>query len=393
MKKYRAMKRILVLILLLFTVHIGFAFSPDKKQNKTLFEEITGVKKKNDKLNLYLNTHATFNAYFDDSDFEQASFKLNQLRIEAVGNINDWIFYRWRQLLNAANHPQSLDNTPYSIDFAGVGFRITPRFSIFAGKQCTVYGGFEFDLNPIEIYQYSDMIDYMTCFLTGINFAYQLTGDHELQFQVVNSRNGSMEDLFGKVPQGIEKSGLPLGCTFNWNGNFYEKMIRTRWSASVFNDARKRYMYYYALGNELNLDKFNMYFDFMYSDEDLDRQGIISRITYDADYEDRALDVKYMSLVAKFNYRIYPKWNVFVKGMYETASVFKANQVLEKGKYRTSYGYLGGIEYYPMKDNLHFFLTYVGRSYDFTARAKAFKAENYSTQRFSLGFIYQLPVF
>ena len=51
-----------------------------------------------------------------------------------------------------------------------------------------------------------------------------------------------------------------------------------------------------------------------------------------------------MSLVAKVNYRFLPKWNVFVKGMYETASVFKATGDIEKGKYRTSYGYLTGIE-------------------------------------------------
>ena len=42
---------------------------------------------------------------------------------------------------------------------------------------------------------------------------------------------------------------------------------------------------------------------------------------------------------------------------------------------------------------LHFFLTYVGRTYDFTARAKSLGQENYSTNRVSVGFIYQLPMF
>lgn len=37
-------------------------------------------------------------------------------------------------------------------------------------------------------------------------------------------------------------------------------------------------MYYYALGNELNLDKFNMFLDFMYSHEDIDRNGTITGI-------------------------------------------------------------------------------------------------------------------
>ena len=49
-----------------------------------------------------------------------------------------------------------------------------------------------------------------------------------------------------------------------------------------------------------------------------------------------------------------------MKGMYETASVTKAADGIEKGNYRTSWGYLAGVEFYPMKTNLHFFLTYVG---------------------------------
>lgn len=64
-----------------------------------------------------------------------------------------------------------------------------------------------------------------------------------------------------------------------------------------------------------------------------------------------------------------------------------------EGNYRTSWGYLGGIEYYPMETNLHFFVTYVGRSYDFTSRAKVLGQENYSTNRISVGFIWQMPVF
>ncbi len=31
-----------------------------------------------------------------------------------------------------------------------------------------------------------------------------------------------------------------------------------------------------------------------------------------------------------------PKWNLSAKGMYETASVYKASDEVEKGKYRTA---------------------------------------------------------
>lgn len=60
----------------------------------------------------------------------------------------------------------------------------------------------------------------------------------------------------------------------------------------------------------------------------------------------------------------------FCERVYETASVTKASEGVEKGINRTSWGYLAGIEFYPMETNLHFFVTYVGRCYDFASRPK-----------------------
>lgn len=394
------MKKIILLLLLfggssfLFAQHLSFQSSKtDSLDAKTLFERITSLEKKTEKLNIFLNTQGSFNAYPNGNDTEQATFKMDQLRIEVKGNINKWIFYRYRQRLNRSNNPQVLDNLPTSIDYAAIGFQITPKFSFFAGKQSTVYGGIEFDLNPIEVYQYCDMLEYMQNFLTGVDFAYWIADNHELQFQIVDSRNGSFEEMFGQVDPSIKPAKTPLGYTLNWNGSFLENMINTRWSVSVFHDATNKNMYYYALGNQLNLKRFQMYFDFMYSREELDRKGIISRMGYKAGFDNRALNTRYMSLVAHFNYRIRPKINIFLKGMYETASVTKSNQEYVKGKYSTSWGYIGGIEYYPMRENLHFFLTYVGRSFDYTPCAKTLGMSDSNPQRISAGLIYQIPIF
>lgn len=376
----------------LFAQHLDFQ-SDTSGETPSLFERITRIEKKNDWFNLYLNMQGSFNIYFNDERVEQTSFRMNQLRIEAKGNITDRIYYRYRQRLNRSNAALSLDNMPASIDYAAVGFHVTEQFSIFAGKQCTAFGGFEFDLNPIEVYQYCDMIEYMSNFLTGIDFSYWVAPEQEFRFQIVDSRNGSFESLYGKVPQGIKMAKAPLGYTLNWNGSFLDNTIKTRWSASIFHEAKEKNWYYYALGTEVNLSCFHGFFDFMYSKEDIDRTGIISEIIANDGYDVRALDARYMSLVLHLNYRVCPKWNIFAKGMYETARVEKANQELEKGKYRTSWGYIGGIEYYPMEDNLHFFLTYVGRSFDYSNNAKVFGVGNSNPQRIELGLVYQLPMF
>ena len=189
-----------------------------------------------------------------------------------------------------------------------------------------------------------------------------------------------------------EKAGIPLSydraCAIDLAVKGTSKTVLE----AVMSEAKGKNLYYYAVGNELNLDKFNMFVDFMYSQEGIDRNGTITGIVGNAGGHN-AFNAGYLSVVTKLNYRFLPKWNAFVKGMYETASVTKAADGIEKGNYRTSWGYLAGVEFYPMKTNLHFFLTYVGRSYDFTHRAKVLGQENYSTNRLSLGFIYQLPMF
>lgn len=366
-----------------------------------LIETIAKVEKKTDKFNLYLNMHGSLNFDWTGSNFDEAKFKMNQLRIEAKGNINDWLSYRYRQRLNKGDSPNGYrDNLLNSIDIAGIGINLK-KWSFFLGKQCASYGGIEFDLNPIEIYQYSDMVDYMSNFMSGVNIAYNFTPKQQLQFQVLNAYNDSSKDMYGNY----EKAKIPMVYTLNWNGNFAD-VYKTRWSASFMNETKGEHMWYFALGNDFNIsDKVQAYFDWMYSREGVDRKGIISSIVQNGDWQAtsgyKTAKTDIMSFVLHLNYRFHPAWNIFAKFMAENEGVYKTTQqagapdiTVEKGRYRTAWGYIGGIEYYPFKDrNLHFFATYVGRNYKYTDRAKAFGAEDYTTNQLSVGFIWQMPVF
>ena len=382
------MKKLLAVLLLAGCVQ-GVDAQDNEKflENKTLFEEITGVKKKTDKFNLYLNMNMSYDAMDGYSDPVKNKFNVRQLRIEAKGNVNDWLSYRWRQRLNRSNaQGNNIDNAPTSIDIAGIGVKLSDKWSIFAGKQCAAYGGIEFDLNPIEIYEYSDMIDYMSNFMTGLNIGYDFAAGQQLNFQVLNSLNGTFAETYGDVEY-AEASKTPLVYTLNWTGNF-NNVFKTRWSASIMNQAKGEKMTYFALGNELSLGKFGMFLDFMYSKEDIDRKRILTSMLGGGASLPGA---EYMSIVTKLNYRFTPNWNVFVKGMYETASLDKEVGEFEDGKYRTSLGYFAGLEYYPMENsNLHFFLTYVGRKYNYTNKVDL---QDYDTNRVSVGFIYQLQMF
>lgn len=364
---------------------------------QTLFERVTKMEKQNDWFNLYMNMHGAFDAKFNQdgrNGLSQGAFNMRQLRIEAKGNVTSWLSYRWRQRLNRSNDGNGMiDNLPNSIDYAGIGIKFNEKFSLFAGKQAAAYGGFEYDLNPIEIYQYSEMINNMSNFMTGVTLNYDVTPNQQFQFQILDSRNGSQEDTYGA---GLEESRLPLVYSFAWNANMFNNRWQTRWSASIMEETHGKYMYYFALGNQFNFSpRCNMYIDLMSSTEQLDRKGIMTNI-----FGGRAMfgghnmyNTMYNSLVTKVNYRVVPKWNIFAKGMLESAAVYESEGNAAEGNYRTSIGYIAGVEYYPMDTNLHFYLAFIGQSHFFTERAKVLGNSDYSTQRVSLGFIYQLPLF
>ena len=364
---------------------------------KSLYERISKIEKQNDWFNLYMNMHGAFDAKFNQdgrNGLSQGAFNMRQLRIEAKGRVNDWLSYRWRQRLNRSNDGNGMvDNLPNSIDLAYIAVQLNEKFTLTAGKQCVAYGGFEFDANPIEIYQYSEIINNMSNFMTGVTLTYDMTPTQQWQLQILDSRNNSQEDTYGA---GLEESRLPLVYTINWNANMFDNAWQTRWSASIMEETHGKYMYYFALGNQFNFsERCNMYVDLMSSFEQVDRKGIMTNIFGgQANFGGHNMyNAMYNSLVAKFNYRIKPKWNVFVKGMLESAGIYKDGDNVAEGNYRTSLGYVAGVEYYPMDTNLHFFLTYVGQNNFFTERAKAIGNSDYCTQRVSLGFIYQLPLF
>ena len=360
----------------------------------TLFERVAKIEKKSDKFNLYFNMHYALDADFTAGEFEQAAFNMHQFRIEAKGKVTDWLSYRWRQRLNRCNDGGGfIDNLPNSIDLAYLNFSVTDKFSISAGKLCAAYGGIEYDLNPIEIYRYSEMINNMSNFMSGVMFTYDFTPNQQLAFQVLDSRNGSIEDTYGK---NLDANKVPFVYTLNWNANMFDGAWQTRWSASVMDEVKDKYMYYVALGNQFNFSpKCNMFVDLMSSYEGIDRKGIMTNMFGGQEKFNghNMYNTLYNSLVAKVNWRFQPKWNFFVKGMLESAAIYGGEDGIADGNYRTSVGYLTGVEYYPMESNLHLFLTFVGQTHLFTERAKALGQNDYSTQRVSLGFIYQLPVY
>lgn len=362
----------------------------------SLAEKVANLEKKNDAFNVYFNYAASFRAEQNGDKEWSTAFTNKQLRLEIKGNIGDHLYYRFRHRLNKGTDARG-DNFAKATDIMMAGWKFNDKLSIQAGKMCQIWGGFEFDENPMYIYQYSDMVDYMDNFMAGLVVSYKPIPSQELAFEVSDANNDNLNMVYGVGSNAWEQGGTrpleqsknPLTYIANWNGSFANGMINTRWSWGLQTQARHKYSRMLVLGQQLNLAKFQWYVDYMGAWDGLDRLGIATGdMGHALGANVYASDVHYNSFISKVNWQFAPQWNLMLKGMYETASISK----MEQGKnYRKSFGYIGSVEYYPIKDqDFRVFLAYVGRKYDFSEKSGL---KDYNTNRIELGFMYRIKAF
>lgn len=366
-------------------------------QDQSLYEVVSGKEKKHDWLHVYFDMHAGFNLNFHNG-LDNGRFSVRDLKISAKGTVTPWLSYSYCQRLNRSNDGVSrADNLPASIDYALVSLKPMAGLTLNLGKQCAAFGGYEFDMLPIEVYEFSDILEHMDCYMTGATLIWNMSDKQELQMQLLNGLNNSAEETFGKVYQS-QASKVPLLYALNWNGSL-GGAHKSRWSVSAMNELKGEWLYYVAIGNSWTFSDVDFYIDAMYSHEGVDKSGIVSMLipeekrTGASGLSGNVRNTRYFSLVSRLNYHFAPKWNAFAKGMYDTAGVYQDSEGVSAGQYRTAWGYQAGVEFFPMKTNFRFFLTYTGRSYIHHTRALDLGARDYHTHRLSAGFVYQLPVF
>ena len=64
-----------------------------------------------------------------------------------------------------------------------------------------------------------------------------------------------------------------------------------------------------------------------------------------------AQHAEYFTTVVNFDYRIHPNWNLYLKGAYERAGIYKTNGHFEKGLYRTTWNAQACVEYFSMRNS------------------------------------------
>ena len=342
-----------------------------------------GINPIDKRFNMYFNFQSSLDAEKAGEQDMTTKFKARQLRLEVRGNITDRIFYRFRHRLNKSNAGVDLDNLAKATDMLYAGFHIDDKWALTVGKMCQAWGGYEFDLNPMNIYEYSDFIENMDNFMLGGMVTYTPNANHEFNLQVTDVRNDKFENIYGDKT-GLKQSNVPLTYIFNWNGSFFDNILQTRWGVGLQSEADGYNNTMVMLGTRLALPKFQAFLDYMRADEQFDRLCYTPQSKIKVQGRDVIVglkDTKYNTFVLKGEYQPIPSLNLFAQGIYETAESNLA------GNKKTGLGYYGGVEYLPFpSQDLRFFLAYVGRSREISNVTK-------STNRVSLGMMYRIKAF
>jgi len=240
----------LKIVLFLFILGLNTVVLSQSKQEDTTntYKSLIPIKKQNLLKNIDILANMSFNYRIDflNGELQKARFTFEQFRLEIKGYVTKKIYFRFRHRYTSDFKPTSIDKIIKGVDMAYLRFDVGKRWQLSIGKMFADWGGYEFDANPIDIYQYTDINEYTDLFLSGIGAYVQLTKNHGLSFQLLNTRTATFVELYDTIPD-IQESKAPLGGVINWRGSFWGGKIRTLWSYSLFAEAKGYFKNYIAL--------------------------------------------------------------------------------------------------------------------------------------------------
>jgi len=388
-----------IIISLLFLSITGLLGAQNRQEDSaSVYRSIIPVEKQSlmKNIDVIFNTQIAFRSDFLNSEYLRSVFRMEQFRLEIKGYVHKNIYFRFRHRYTSTFEPQTVDKIIKGVDFAFVRFDIKEKWQLTIGKMWADWGGIEFDLNPIYVYEYSDIIEQADNFLTGVGIYYQLNKIHGLSFQILDSRTSTFEEIYDSVPN-VQPSKAPLAMVFNWRGNFWDGKFSTLWSFSYFTEAKGFGKNYIALGNLFQSGRWYAAYDYKISIEDLDRTGIISNDIPDNLYNYSVENTLYQSHWIRVKYQFAKKWKIALDAWVDLAYWRDDLDPLKtENKFRTAYGYVPTVEFHPWDDYiLYFFVGYVGRIYNYSNYAKTrpgLELKDYTTGRVMIGLVSPIHV-
>lgn len=346
-------------------------------------------------VDVIFNSRFAFDNYFVDNEHTNSQFAVNQLRLEVKGKIHEKVFFRFRNRYTKTTDPSTIDNVSKGLDLAYVAIDMTPQTKLTLGKMIGDWGGYELQINPIEILAYNSINNYGENFMAGASFSYLLTDNkNKFSLQVLNARTKTFQEQYGAaIPPGMEATKTPLAAVGNWKGRLFDGKVETTYSYGYFIDAENAGRSLISLGNKYKNNKWLLYYDFQFSKEDLDQKGVVSGIVK-SNYTYAAEDVTYIENWIRAEYQVSSKWNLLLTLMSDSSYWNGDPNSNNNNHMLTSYSIIPTVEYAPFSDfNLKFFVGYIAKKNNYSSYAHGnFGAVDGTTGQLSFGIIAPLLV-
>ena len=272
-------------------------------------EEYTGP------LNIELGTRVDYQREYlgSESIKSNSGFKGKYLMLTINGNITDKFSYSYRQRLNELHHKNSFfDGT----DVMNLKYKFNDKWDVTAGKMGMYFGSWEYERNPMYMYDYSEWTNHIGCYKFGVNIGFNVTENDRLIAQVTESPFINHNDLYAYH--------LAWYGTHDW--------LRTIYSANVLEYKPGEFIYYLCFGHRLEFGKVAMELDYM------------NRAT-----GNHAFFFKDFSLIGELQFAPTEHWNIFAKGsltMNDTEDM--ADKCVYPGTKIAQVA--GGVEFFPLKN-------------------------------------------
>lgn len=282
-----------------------------------------------------IDTRASFHQEVREGKYD-THFQGDYLNLHIMGHITDNISIRVRQRLNKKIDEKNPFN---ATDFLWLKWQINPHWSITAGKQAILLGGYEIDSPPIDVYYYGAFTNNMYQY-----YAFGAT----VTWTPAPGQNISLQFCPSPISPGTQDA---YSYNLYWNGHI-GKRWRTTWSYNLVGDEFGRWMNYEVLGNKVDLGP-------LVVDLDLINRHSIHQKNWLSDW----------SAIVKAIYSI-GKWNLCTKIGYERND--KANVDPNGVSYDLTlpaghdYFYGGvGVEYFPLgNEKLRLHMAYFRDNHD-----------------------------
>ena len=248
----------------------------------------------------------------DKVNDDNSGFKGKYLMLRMDGNLGDGFTYSYRQRFNKGVKDATFFD---ATDWLALTYT-TGNWSFSGGKQVVAIGGYEYDLNPIDVYFASEFWNNIGCFQFGASVSYKFNdGKDSFTAQVSQSP-------FSATTKNI------YAYNFMWCGS--HGMLSTIYSTNLVEYLPGKYIGYISLGNRFTAEKISLELD------------VMNRAS-----NNHAFFGKNMSIIGNFTWNATEQLNVCAKATYDVNNTDCASDMcVLPGTEITRVG--AGVEFFPM---------------------------------------------